>query len=213
MIIEVRTDSLKSVTNAVVEERFEKALPARLTLSPLAACWRPDVGELNQLISVWPYADHAEMERVHQAEKSLPGWPADIGEFVVKQESKVMIPAPFSPALEPRKLGNIYEVRTYTYPKGSIPLVIKNWQEILDARLKFSPLVGAWYAENENDSEWMHIWAYRDSGERETVRAAASKAGVWPPSLVDKRLNRKPSTVSLRMRNQLVVPTSFSPLH
>jgi hypothetical protein len=34
---------------------------------------------------------------------------------------EIFLPAPFSPKLEPRKLGNLYEIRTYTLkPWGQI---------------------------------------------------------------------------------------------
>ena len=137
MIYEMRTYTLKSRSVAVVEERFEKALPERVRLSRLGAFWHTEVGVLNQIIVVWPYESIAERDRIRAAANEVEGWPPDIREFIVEQESRILIPAPFSPPLEPRRLGNLYEIRTYHYPAGAIPDVIRSWSEIIDERVKY----------------------------------------------------------------------------
>ena len=124
----------------------------------------------------------------------------------------MLVPAPVSPLLEPREFGNIYEIRIYSFAPGGIPAIIKGWSEILEERLKYSPLVAALYSEEGPTHEWVHIWAYQNAGERERIRAETSKAGIWPLSVVDARLKRPPSVAPLRMQNMLVVPASFSPL-
>ena len=212
MIFEMRNYTLKSRSQALVEERFEKALPGRTKLSPLGAFWHTEVGVLNQIIVVWPYDNSAERDRILAEESKLDGWPPDFDEFIVEQQSRILVPAPFSPPLEPRTLGNLYEIRTYTYPAEAIPEVIASWNEIIGERVKYSPLVAAWYTETRPHCEWVHIWAYENAGERERIREATSKAGIWPISVVDRRLKREPRAVSLRMQNMLVVPTRFSPL-
>jgi hypothetical protein len=52
------------------------------------------------------------------ASQKVEGWPPNIREFVTEQQSEIFLPAPFSPKLEPRKLGNLYEIRTYTLKPG-----------------------------------------------------------------------------------------------
>ena len=212
MIVELSTYTLKSRSQALVEERLEQALPERVALSPLGGCWRTEVGVLNQLIVAWPYASAVERDSVIAAATRLKTWPPAIDEFVVERQSRVLTLAPFSPAIEPRVLGNIYEIRIYGYAPGQIPGVISAWTEIIDERVKHSPLVGAWYSGSGTVHEWVHVWAYRDTAERERIREATSKAGIWPISVVDRRLKREPRAVSLRMQNMLVIPTRFSPL-
>src|SRR5215831_10601773 len=105
MIVEMRTYTLKPGSTPTVLERFGKALPVRQKLSPLAAFWYTDVGPLNQIIHVWCYPDSQTRDKIRAESTKLEGWPPDIHEFVVDQETKIMIPAPFSPPLEPRTLG------------------------------------------------------------------------------------------------------------
>jgi hypothetical protein len=213
MIVEMQFLDAKSRAVAAVEQRFEAALSARTRLSPLGAFWRSEVGPLNQFIAVWPYASLADRQRVLEEERKLDGWPPDLAELVVRQQSRVYRAAPFSPPIAPRRLGRLYEIRRYQYEPGAIPGVIAAWSEIIGERIKHSPLVGAWYSEEGATHEWVHVWAYESYEARERTRDAVARAGIWPISVVDRRLGREPRAVSLRMENLLVVPARFSPLH
>lgn len=59
-----------------------------------------EIGPLNQIIHMWGYADMAERSRKRQELGADPGWlsyVAKIRPLVIKQESRILIPAPFSP--------------------------------------------------------------------------------------------------------------------
>ena len=204
MIIEMRTYQLKPASIAQFEERFGAALPTRQKFSPLAAFWHTEVGPLNQVIHVWPYDTFEQRMQVRAAASAAPGWPPATREFIVEQKSELFVPAPFSPALEPRQLGGTYEIRMYTYAAGAIPGVIERWSGKIGERVKLSPLVGAWYSEIGPLNKWVHIWAYQDANHRAQVRAEAVAKGVWPPGSAPG--------VLLKQENMLVVPASFSPL-
>lgn len=204
MIVEMRSYQLKPRSVPEAEKRFGEALPARLKFSPLAGFWHTEVGALNQIIHIWPYADLNERQRIRAEAVKAGVWPPPIGEFIDGMESKILIPAPFSPPLEPRKLGGLYEIRTYVYKPGSIPKVIDRWSGAIAERVKLSPLVGAWYTELGTLNQWVHIWAYKDAGERERIRAEAVKRGIWPPPGGGDLL--------LKQENVLAVPAAFSPL-
>jgi hypothetical protein len=204
MIIEMRTYQLKPASIAQFEERFGAALPTRQKFSPLAAFWHTEVGPLNQVIHVWPYDTFEQRTQMRAAASAAPGWPPATREFIVEQKSELFVPAPFSPSLEPRQLGGIYEIRMYTYAPGAIPGVIERWSGKIGERIKLSPLVGAWYSEIGPLNKWVHIWAYQDASHRAQVRAEAVTKGVWPPGSA--------AGVLLKQENMLVVPASFSPL-
>ena len=136
----------------------------------------------------------------------ITGWPPNTREFVVEQQSDIYLPAPFSPKLEPRQLGNLYEIRIYTFKPGGIPATIDRWSTQIAERTKLSPLVGAWYSELGGLNKWCHIWAYKDAGERFRIREEARAKGIWPPK------GGQPGMM-LKQENMLVVPAAFSPLH
>ncbi len=203
MIVEMRTYQLKTRSVPEVEKRWAEALPARLKLSPMAGFWHTEVGALNVIIHMWPYKDLAERERIRAEAVQQRIWPPKIAEFIEHMETKILIPAPFSPPLEPRQLGGIYEFRSYFYRPGTIPSVIERWSGAIGARTKLSPLVGAFHTELGPLNQWVHIWAYKDAGERQRIRDQAIEQGIWPPP------GGEPP---LRQENVLAVPAAFSPL-
>jgi hypothetical protein len=203
MIVEFRTYRLKPGSVAEAEKRFGEALANRTKVSPLGAFWHTEVGPLNRIIHVWPYEDFAQRAQV-RAQK-IEGWPPNIREFVEEQQSEIFIPAPFSPKLEPRQLGGIYEIRTYTLAAGAIPAIIDRWATAIDARVKLSPLAFAGHSELGGLNRWRHIWAYKDANHRAEIRAKAQREGIWPPR------GGQPGQ-TLIQENMLVVPASFSPL-
>jgi hypothetical protein len=211
-LVELQSVVVKSRSLGAVERMIEDSLPARTALSPLGACWRTEVGVLNQLILLWPYDDASHFARVRTGATQIADWRSSAAEHIVESDTRIFTAAPFCPPLTPLRVGQLYEIRTYAYETRAIPEVIAAWSEIIDERARHSPFVGAWYSERGELSDWMHIWAYDDAAHRERIREAVSKAGIWPISVVDKRLKREPRAVSLRMQNQLVVPTKFSPL-
>ena len=206
MIIEMRTYTLQPGTVATFEERFAEALPVRAKVSPLAAFWHTEVGPVEPghpcLALRGPRRAHPAAGR---GDQSLQGWPPNTREFVVEQQSDVYLPAPFSPKLEPRQLGNLYEIRIYTLKPGGIPATIDRWSTQIAERTKLSPLVGAWYSELGGLNKWCHIWAYKDAGERFRIREEARAKGIWPPK------GGQPGMM-LKQENMLVVPAAFSPL-
>lgn len=206
MIVEMRSYQLKIRSVPEAEKRFGEALPARVKLSPLGGFFHTEVGPLNTIIHFWPYANVAERERIRAEAVKMGVWPPPIAEFIEHMESKILIPAPFSPPMEPRKLGGIYEIRSYIYRPNSIPKVIEAWSDAIGERTKLSPLVGAYYTEHGPLNQWIHIWAYKDAGERERIRAEAVKRGIWPPP-------KTPPGLLVKQENMLVVPAAFSPLN
>jgi hypothetical protein len=202
MIVDMRTYQLKPRSLPEVLKRWTEALPARVKVSPLGGFWYTDVGPLNQIIHIWPYADFDERQRV-LAER-IPGWPPRTAEFIEHMESKLLLPAPFSPRLEPRRLGDVYEFRIYGYKPGTIPQVIERWGDAIGERTKLSPLAGAWYTGFGSLNQWIHLWAYKDAGERYRIRAEAVKRGIWPPAGGGDLL--------VSQQNLLAIPADFSPL-
>ncbi|MEE8442173.1 MAG: NIPSNAP family protein [Dehalococcoidia bacterium] len=203
MIYEMRTYTLKPGTVPDFEAGFAEALPHRQKYSKLGAFWHTEVGPLNQVIHVWPYEDLAERAQVRDAAVQDPNWPPKTGEFVVSQETEILLPAPFMPPMEPREMGAIYEMRIYTFQPGTIPEVLKRWEESMEYRVKYSPLAACWYSEVGGLNRFFHVWPYRDFAERERVRQESRQSGHWPPATRE---------FLVRQENKILAPAAFSPL-
>jgi NIPSNAP len=205
MIFEMRTYLMKPGSIPEVEKRWAAALPERLKLSPLAGFWRTEVGSLNQIIHVWPYKDLNERDTIRAKAIEMGIWPPKAAEFILEMESKILHSAPFSPNFQPGQHGNIYEFRTYTYGPGSIPKVIESWSGRIKQRTALSPLIFAGFTDIGALNQWVHVWAYKNMGEREKIRADAVAAGIWPPP-------RHESVTLLKQQSWLAIPASFSAL-
>jgi hypothetical protein len=199
----MRTYRLKPGSTPEVEKRFGEALRDRVKVSPLGAFFHTEVGPLNRIIHCWPYENLGERTRLRGEAMKLPGWPPKVQEFLEEMESKIIIPAPFSPKLEERRLGNLYEIRTYTMLPGAAPTVIEKWAERIEGRTKFSPLAFCGHTELGGLNQWIHVWAYKDAAERFAIRDQARATGAWPPATRGQ---------FVKQENMFVVPAEFSPL-
>lgn len=78
----------------------------------------------------------------------------------------------------------IYEVRTYRLKLRMVPEFLKVFEEAYEnGRKQLSPLAAFFISEVGPLNEVIHIWPYKDLAERESVRAEAAEAGVWPPDV------------------------------
>ncbi|HEX3882546.1 MAG TPA: NIPSNAP family protein [Stellaceae bacterium] len=204
MIVEMRTYRVKPGSIPEVEKRFGEALADRQKISPLGAFFHTEIGPLNRIIHCWPYENLGERAKLRADAAKLPNWPPKIGEFIEEMESKIINLAPFSPKLGDRRLGDIYEIRTYTMQPGGVGIVTEAWAEKIEGRQKFSPMAFCGATELGGLNQWIHVWAYKDVAERFSVRDAARASGAWPPNTRGQ---------FVRQENMLVVPAAFSPLH
>ena len=207
MIYEMRTYDLKPRALPEVIKRFGEAYEKRKKLSPLAAFWYTEIGPLNQVIHVWPYADLAERTRIRAAAVAGGDWPPKIGEFIVSMRAEIMQPWPGSPLLEPGEMGPYFEMRTYTLGPGDQPKVQKAWANALAARVKLSPVIATWFSELGGLNKFVHIWPYKSLDQRNEVRKQAIASGTWPPSAAP---DAQYSTVA--QENKILLAAPFSPL-
>ncbi len=204
MFYEIRTYTLRIGSLAEVEKRYGEAYESRRKYSQLAGFFHSEVGPLNQIIHIWPYEDMAERARVRAEAAKDPNWPPKIQEFVVNQRVEIVMPFPGSPAWKPGKLGPVYELRQYTFRSGTLPQIIKNWNERLPERLKLSPLALLGSVEfGPTVNSFIHLWAYPSMEERNAIREKATQAGIWPPTGGRDHY--------LAMENKFLLPSTFSP--
>ena len=203
MIYEIRTYDLKPRSIPEFEKRVADKLPGRLEYSKLGGFWHTEVGPLNQVVHIWPYDDLNQRADVRARAVADEKWPPDNNEFIVNMRSEIYNPAPFMTPLGGRKIGPLYEMRTYLYPPGTVPEVLEAWGQRIAEREKLSPLAGCWYSELAELNKLVHLWAYKNFEERMGVRAEMLASGVWPPPH---------GVTALKMENKLLFPAEFSPM-
>jgi len=209
MIYEVRTYTLSPGKVAEFEERFAKRLPTREKHSKLGGFWHTDLGPLNQVIHVWPFEDLQERQNVRDAmaaDTELQQFRGPPG-VITAQESEIYIPAPFMrPLGGDQALGSVYEMRSYTFLPGAMSGLLESWSAAVPQREEYSPLAAGMYTELGGLNKWVHIWPYESMDQRNSIRAEASKAGVWPPQGAYRDL-------MIKQESKVLIPAAFSPMH
>lgn len=95
-IYEMRTYTFKPGSIPELLRRWGDAMPYREELSPLAAGMYTEFGDLNRWMHIWPYKDLAHRAEVRAASRQIPQWPPGTPGRV-SQETKILVPASFSP--------------------------------------------------------------------------------------------------------------------
>ena len=203
MIHELRTYDLKPRSLDIFADNVKGKLAKRLEYSDLGAFWYTEIGPLNQVVHLWPYRDGLHRSEIRSKVVSDGIWPPQNDDLVIRMQSDIMIPAPYMNPLEEKNYGPIYEMRTYCYNPGEIPIVLDKWASAIIERQKYSPLVGCWYSDVGQLNKLVHIWAYKSYEHRSETRSEVVAKGVWPP---------KEGIPALTMETKILLPFDFSPL-
>jgi len=99
---EMRTYTLNPGDQATVQRVWEKPLQERLKLSPVIAQWFSELGALNKFVHIWPYRTMDERMQIRKKAIDAGIWPpspppGEKGYTAVRQETKILLAAPFSP--------------------------------------------------------------------------------------------------------------------
>jgi hypothetical protein len=102
MIVEERTYTVKPGT---VQQYYADYNPRGLEiqkriLGNLIGYFHTEIGELNQIVHLWGYDSLAEREKRRAALAADPEWHAYLRQspdIIVKMETRILVPAPFSP--------------------------------------------------------------------------------------------------------------------
>jgi len=205
MIYEFRTYDLRPGSLQEVLKRFGDGYEHRAKYSQLAAFLYTEIGPLNQILHIWPYADLGERERVRAEAVKDPNWPPKIHEFIVHQQSEIFVPFPFGPELKGGKLGPVFEMRSYfVKPGGGIAATMERWEKQLPKRTAISPLAFVGRTEMGPLNKYVHIWPYPSLDERARIRKHAVDTGAWPPP--------GGAEVLVTQENKILLAAPFSPL-
>jgi NIPSNAP len=174
----------------------------------LEAYWMTEIGPLNQVMHLWSYKDLGERTRLRAELAKNPRWEAEYLPLtrpnLVRQDVRLLhgVIGPKAPASKP----NLYEFRNYRAKVGMMKPWVNLFTKALEAREKYSRIVGLWTGDVGQPNEVCHVWAYPDLNARAAVRAASGKDPAWQEFL-------KASTGMLdEMSSTIMLPAPHSPL-
>ena len=160
---------------------FGESYKTRSAFSQISAMLYTEIGPLNQVIHIWPYADMGERERVRVEAGEDPNWPPKVSHVIETMQSEIFTPLPFTPTMASGALGPVFEWREYMMRSDGQPALVENWASAIEQRVEMSPLVMAMVTECGALNKFVHIWAYESLEHRRAVRDEAREKGIWPP--------------------------------
>lgn len=186
---------------------FAEGYETRSELSQISAMLYTEIGPLNQVIHIWPYADMGERERLRVEGGKDPNWPPKVSHLLETMQSEIFTPLPFTPTMASGDLGPVFEWREYTMRADGQPALVENWASAIEERVKMSPLVMAMVTECGVLNKFVHIWGYESLEHRREVREEARAKGIWPP----KNVSGKPDPI-LTQECKICFAAEYSPL-
>ena len=102
MIVEERCYTMKPGTVELYYRDYDaRGLKVQTRiLGSLIGYFHTEIGELNQVVHLWGYDSLAERDRRRELLAADPEWQdylKQLPDIVVKMESRILVPAPFSP--------------------------------------------------------------------------------------------------------------------
>jgi hypothetical protein len=105
MVVDFRAYTLKVGAVQAFQELFEREglEPQKRVLGNFMGLYRTEIGDVNQIIMMFGYADAGERERRRAALYKDPAFAAYLAkarELIVKQEVRLLVGASFNPRIE-----------------------------------------------------------------------------------------------------------------
>ncbi|HEX7386515.1 MAG TPA: NIPSNAP family protein [Castellaniella sp.] len=170
----------------------------------LHGIWYSDIGALGRVMVLRSFESGNALMAARQ-QQLLDGTYYHTEGLIDDVEIGTYAHFPFLPAIEHGSFGAVYEMRTYGIKRGvSLQATIDAWKTAVPERTRLSRLSCAMYALDGKTPRFLNIWPYASLNERSETRAAAVKAGVWPPKGGPAHLTT--------MESHIYMPAPFSPL-
>jgi len=191
MIHEFRTYDLKPGSIGAYIDRVSGVIEERKKLSPLVGYFYTEVGRLNLVLNIWQYDRVAHRDEMRATAVAGGNWPPKTMDLIEHQYSEIFVPAPFLPPLDiERKIGPIFELRSYTLEPGGAPAWAKAWGPKIEKRMGLSQPVGIWTSELGQLNRWLHMWSYESWEHRTEARKKFAEIG-WPPSSGSRAIDQE----------------------
>ena len=193
-------------------------------MGPSLGCFTTVIGPVNRFVFLRGYDDIDARDAGQAARAKDPGWQEFLNEgralgALKYQESKFLRPSAFSPVQSEADLpwkrelpgtGMIVDHRTYDMHPGKASAWLDAYRDVGLAvqRRHLGQMLLFATTEVGPINQAVFMWAYESIGARERRRAGMEKDPEW----AEFRLRHQPFQSLKQQTNQLLEPTSFSPV-
>ncbi|KIW31480.1 hypothetical protein, variant [Cladophialophora immunda] len=175
----------------------------------LVGSWRTEVGDCETFVHIWEYQRytgyHASLHSIaHHPE--FPAFEKKLQTLITSKKISLMQEFSFWPTTPPRKLGGLFELRSYTLHPGNLLEWETHWRKGLKARREVMEGVGAWFVQIGDLNTVHHLWQFADLEERKLRREMSWGIEGWGDTV------HKTVPLIQSMKSKILIPMPWSPV-
>ncbi|KKY24802.1 putative nipsnap family protein [Phaeomoniella chlamydospora] len=175
----------------------------------LVGSWRTEVGDCDTFVHIWEYQRysgyHASLHSI-QHHPEFPEFDRKLKSLIKSKKTSLMQEFSFWPTTPPRKLGGLFELRSYTLHPGNLLEWETHWRRGLRARREVMEGVGAWFCQIGDLNTVHHLWQFADLEERKVRREQSWNVEGWADTV------HKTVPLIQTMKSKILVPMPWSPV-
>ncbi|KAI1181643.1 NIPSNAP family protein [Nemania serpens] len=175
----------------------------------LVGSWRTEVGDCDTFVHIWEYQRYQGYHESLNTISKQPGYEefnAKLRTLIKKKETSLMQEFSFWPTTSPRKLGGVFELRSYTLHPGNLLEWETHWRRGLKARREVMEGVGAWFVQIGDLNTVHHLWQFANLEERKIRREQSWKQEGWAETV------HKTVPLIQTMKSRIMIPLPWSPV-
>lgn len=188
----------------------------------LVGSWRTEVGDCDTFgenpfsatcilmtVHIWEYKRyqgyHTSLNRI-ASHPSFPEFDKALRGLITSKNTSLMQEFSFWPTAAPRKLGGLFELRSYTLHPGNLLEWEQHWRKGLTARKEVMEGVGAWFVQVGELNTVHHLWQFANLEERKVRREMSWGVEGWGDTV------HKTVPLIQSMKSRILIPMPWSPV-
>ncbi|KAJ5922157.1 hypothetical protein N7516_009860 [Penicillium verrucosum] len=175
----------------------------------LVGSWRTQVGDNDTFVHIWEYQRY---EGYHDSLHTISEHPEfrdfdrKLKSLIKSKRTSLMQEFSFWPTTPPRRLGGLFELRSYTLHPGNLLEWETHWRRGLKARREVMEGVGAWFVQIGELNTVHHLWQFANLEERKICREQSWSVEGWAETV------HKTVPLIQTMKSRILVPMPWSPV-
>jgi hypothetical protein len=175
----------------------------------LVGSWRTQVGDNDTFIHIWEYQRyegyHASLHNISE-HPEFRDFDRKLKSLIKSKKTSLMQEFSFWPTTPPRRLGGLFELRSYTLHPGNLLEWETHWRRGLTARREVMEGVGAWFVQIGDLNTVHHLWQFANLEERKIRREQSWGVEGWAETV------HKTVPLIQTMQSRILVPMPWSPV-
>ncbi|KAI9662107.1 MAG: hypothetical protein M1831_002803 [Alyxoria varia] len=205
---EVKPDKVDEYVR-LVGDFYPKVAQDPENMVHLVGSWRTEVGDCDTFVHIWEYRGyhgyHDSLNRIH-SHPTFGTFDSSLRPLLNSKRTSLMQEFSFWPTATPRKLGGIFELRSYTLHPGNLLEWEQHWRKGLEARKQIMEGVGAWFVQIGDLNTVHHLWQFPNLEERKRNREMSWGIEGWSDTV------HRTVPLIQRMRSRVLMPMNWSPI-